>query len=93
MTEYVNEFNALSKYGPALISTPLEKNEKFVLGLNNELRDKLLTQLRFPFEEIVDMALRFEKVRERDSVSESQPTQNNKQQRKRPFFWKKNAKF
>ena len=86
--EYVNTFNSLSKYGPDLVNTPFKKNQKFVDGLRRKLKEQLLTQLRSTFDEIVDLAMRYEDLyRERDDAPPNR--QNFVPKRKAPFFPKK----
>ena len=41
VTEYVTEFDALSKYGLSFIDTPAKKNDKFVAGLRMRLESIL----------------------------------------------------
>lgn len=42
MVEYVNEFEALSKYGLSLIDTTEKENDKFLSRLNDALSAHLL---------------------------------------------------
>ena len=60
VTEYVNEFEALSKYGQSFIDTKEKKNDKFVFGMNDALSAHLLNHMGDRFEELVNAALRFE---------------------------------
>ena len=60
VTEYVTEFEALSRYGLSFIDTPAKKNEKFVGGLREDIGKKLIYHLEKRFEEIVNMAIRHE---------------------------------
>ena len=46
--EYVNEFDALSKYGMTLADTKEKKSEKFVSGLNDYLGSHLLNHVKEP---------------------------------------------
>lgn len=60
MAEYVNEFKALLKYGSSLIDTTEKKNDKFVSGLNDDLRAHLLDHVDDQFEKLINMALRYD---------------------------------
>lgn len=60
VTKYVNEFEALSKYGQSFIDTPEKKNDKFVTGFNDTLSAHLLNNLKDSYEDLVNTFLRFE---------------------------------
>ena len=60
VAEYVNEFEALSKYGLSLIDTDEKKNDKFISGLNDALSAHLLDHVDDRFEKLVNMALIYE---------------------------------
>ena len=69
VAEYVAYFESLSKYGIDYINTPLKKNQRFIYGLNKNLKKPLLLKLNVPFDELVDIALRLEEA-DRESASE-----------------------
>lgn len=87
VTDYVASFEYLSKYGVEYISTPLKKNQRFVYGLNKNLKKPLLLKLEVPFDQLIDIALHLEEAdRENDvEVVGSKPNFNN---RKRPNKFK-----
>lgn len=60
VTEYVNEFEAFSKYGYSFIETAEKKNDKFISGLNDALSAHLLDHVDDRFGKLVNMALRYE---------------------------------
>lgn len=57
ITEYVMEFEALSKYGLLFVDTPRKSNEKFISGLKEDIGKQLIYHLNARFEEIVNMAI------------------------------------
>ena len=87
VTDYVAAFESLSKYGVEYINTPLKKNQRFVYGLNKNLKKPLLLKLEVAFDQLVDIALRLEEAdRESDvEVEGAKPNFNNK---KRPNKFK-----
>ena len=58
--EYVNEFDALSKYGMTLADTKEKKSEKFVSGLNDYLGARLLNHVEEQMDKLINIALRHE---------------------------------
>ena len=73
MTDYVASFESLSKYGIEYINTPMKKNQRFVYGLNKNLKKPLLLKLEVSFDQLVDIALRLEEAdRESDRSCECQ---------------------
>ena len=62
VSDYIAEFNTLSKYGLSLIDTPEKKNEKFITGLDGYLRERLINHIDETFESIVGKALRSESL-------------------------------
>src|SRR5574338_648092 len=86
MTDYVTSFQSLSKYGVEYINTPLNKNQRFVYGLNKNLKNPLLLKLEVSFDQLVDIALRLEEA-DKDSDVEAKPNIN----KKRPFKFKPNS--
>ena len=58
MSEYIAEFDTLSKYGLSLIDTIEKKNEKFITGLDQYLGERLINHIDETFELIVGKALR-----------------------------------
>ena len=62
VTDYVTSFESLSKYGVEYINTPLKKNQRFVYGLNKNLKKPLLLKLEVTFDQLVDIALRLEEA-------------------------------
>ena len=62
VSEYIAEFDTLSKYGLSLIDTPEKKNEKFITGLDQYLGERLINRIDETFESIVGKALRSESL-------------------------------
>ena len=62
VSEYVAEFDTLSKYGLSLIDTAEKKNEKFITGLDGYLGERLINHIDETFESIVGKALRSESL-------------------------------
>ena len=60
VVEYVTSFESLSKFGIEYINTPSKKNQRFVYGLNKNLKKPLLLKLEVPFDELVVIELRLE---------------------------------
>lgn len=58
VTEYVNEFDALSKYGYSFINTEEKKNDKFVSGPRESLGKHLLNHIEAHFAKLMSMALK-----------------------------------
>ncbi len=87
MTDYVASFESLSKYGVGYINTPLKKNQRFVYGLNKNLKKPLLLKLEVSFDQLVDIALRLEEADKESDVEVvgSKPNFNSK---KRPSKFK-----
>ena len=50
---YVAKFDALSKYGMLFIDTPLRKNKKFIIILDDYLGEKLVDHIDEPFESLL----------------------------------------
>ena len=57
VSDYIAEFDTLSKYGLSLIDTPEKKNEKFITGLDGYLGERLINHIDDTFESIVGKAL------------------------------------
>ena len=87
VTDYVASFESLSKYGFEYINTPLKKNQRFVYGLNRNLKKPLLLKLEVSFDQLIDIALRLEEAdRESDvEVVGSKPSFNNNKKRPSKF--------
>ena len=62
VSEYIAEFDNLSKYGLSLIDTTEKKNEKFITGLDQYLGERLINHIDETFESIVGKALRSESL-------------------------------
>ena len=62
ISEYVAEFDTLSKYGLSLIDTAEKKNEKFITGLDGYLGERLINHIDETFDSIVGKALRSESL-------------------------------
>ena len=62
VSDYIAEFDTLSKYGLSLIDTPEKKNEKFITGLDGYLGERLINHIDETFESIVGKALRSESL-------------------------------
>lgn len=60
VSEYIAEFDTLSKYGWSLIDSVEKKNEKFITGLDGYLGERLIHHIDETFESIVGKALRSE---------------------------------
>ena len=80
VSDYIAEFDTLSKYGLSLIDTPEKKNEKFITGLDGYLGERLINHIDETFESIVGKALRSESLYPKSkvdvaiaSVEESKP--------------------
>jgi len=86
VAQYVAEFDDLAQYGAELIPTEVKKNEKFVNGLREDLGDQLLKNVYGGFDELVDLATRYEH-RFEDRKSTVAKTEEIKPQveKKRPF--------
>nr|AAS07293.1 putative retrotransposon polyprotein [Oryza sativa Japonica Group]ABF96784.1 retrotransposon protein, putative, Ty3-gypsy subclass [Oryza sativa Japonica Group] len=63
VTEYLHEFNRLVRYAPEDVRTNAEKQEKFLVGLDNELTNQLISRDYADFEKLVDKAIRQEDQR------------------------------
>ncbi|KAF5184954.1 hypothetical protein FRX31_025459 [Thalictrum thalictroides] len=62
VTEYVAEFNKLSKFAPYMIDTREKKVGKFIRGLSYHLQVKVLPSEQEPFERVMSLALRMEQL-------------------------------
>merc|ERR1711890_122866 len=62
VSDYIAEFDTLSKYGLSLIDTPEKKNEKFITGLDGYLGERLINHIDETFESIVGKAFRSESL-------------------------------
>nr|ADC55379.1 gag-pol polyprotein [Oryza brachyantha] len=60
VTEYLHEFNRLARYAPEDVRTDAERQEKFLGGLDDELKKQLLSGDYADFEKLVDKAIRQE---------------------------------
>ena len=87
VTDYVASFESLSKYGVEYINTLLKNNQRFVYGLNKNLKKSLLLKLEVSFDQLIDIALRLEKAyKESDvEVGSAKPNSNNNKKR-HPFI-------
>nr|AAX96295.1 retrotransposon protein, putative, Ty3-gypsy sub-class [Oryza sativa Japonica Group]ABA91783.1 retrotransposon protein, putative, Ty3-gypsy subclass [Oryza sativa Japonica Group] len=63
VTEYLHEFNRLTRYAPEDVRTDAEKQEKFMAGLDDELTNQLISGDYVDFERLVDKAIRQEDQR------------------------------
>src|SRR3954466_643085 len=57
VAEYVEEFNKLSRYAPGDVATDAAKQEKFLEGLNDELRVQLTVATFANYQEMVDKTI------------------------------------
>ena len=62
VSEYIAEFDTLSKYVRSLIDTVEKKNKKFIIGLDGYLGERLINHIDETFESIVGKALRSESL-------------------------------
>ena len=76
VAEYVACFESLSKYGVEYINTPLKKNQRFVYGLNKNLKKPLLLKLEVSFDQLIDIALRLEEADREGDVEVVRAQQN-----------------
>ncbi|EOX94025.1 Gag protease polyprotein [Theobroma cacao] len=60
--EYEAHFNELVSYVPDLVKTEWDQANYFEEGLRNEIRDRLTVTCKEPYKEVVQMALRAEKL-------------------------------
>src|SRR5574338_457053 len=72
-SEYERKLNELSKFGPGLIDTSLNKNEKFIAGARPEFYDRLISHVHGTFIELMDMAIRYENPTSKGPVVASAP--------------------
>ncbi|WRX31002.1 Retrotransposon gag domain - like 10 [Theobroma cacao] len=89
--EYEDRFNELMLYVPDLVKTEQDQASYFEEGLRNEIRERMTVTSREPHKEVVQMAIRAEKLanenkrmraefakRRNFSISSSQPTKRGK---------------
>ncbi|WRX25993.1 zinc finger protein [Theobroma cacao] len=60
--EYETQFNELLSYVPDLVRTEQDQADYFEEGLRNEIRERMTMTGREPYKEVVQMALRVEKL-------------------------------
>lgn len=65
VTEYQKKFEALSRYAPHLIDTPIRRARKFANGLTPAIRRMVIGNSRKSYEDIVEEALNLEKDNKR----------------------------
>ena len=88
MTDYVASFESLSKYGVENINTTLKKNQRFVYGLNKNLKKPLLLKLEVSFDQLIDIALRLKEADNEGDVEVVRAQQNFNNNSKRPIKFK-----
>ena len=88
MTDYVASFESLSKYGVEYINTPMKKNQRFVYGLNKNLKKQLLLKLEVSFDQLIDIALRLEEADNEGDVEVVRAKQNFNNNMKGPIKFK-----
>lgn len=86
--DYVAPFESLSKYGVKYINTSLKKNQRFVYGLNKNLKNPLLLKLEVSFDQLIDIALRLEEADNESDVEVMGSKQNFNNNMKRPIKFK-----
>ena len=88
MTDYVASFESLSKYGVEYINTPFKKDQRFVYGLNKNLKRSLLLTLEVSFDQLIDIALRLEEADRESDIEVVRAKQNFNNNMKRPIMFK-----
>nr|XP_021851950.1 uncharacterized protein LOC110791509 [Spinacia oleracea] len=77
--EYANKFMELSRFAPELVSTEQSRMNRFERGLHLKYQDRLATQRFISYQDMVDIAVNFERVvllREAQNVGDKRKNDN-----------------
>ena len=91
VTEYTQKFEGLSKYGPMLVADEASKNDRYIKGLNPGLSRAMLPHADKTFDQVIDLAMKFEQHDKETERFRSFKNNNNKKNKGRyhPYDKKK----
>ena len=83
VTEYTHRFEGLSKYGAMLVADEASKNDRYIKGLNPGLSRAMLPYVDKTFDQVIDLALKFEQHDKEREKYRSFKNNNNKKNKGR----------